>query len=72
MPGPRYHWPALELGGARAPATALGWRSAGRGSGLGAEAIEHAFPTSFRGVFPRVGARGGDGLRLSSSYMPGT
>lgn len=43
VPRPRYHWPALELGGARAPATALGWRSFGEGGGLrrglGADAL---------------------------------
>lgn len=56
VPRPRYHWPALELGGARAPATALSWRSFGAGDGLprglGADALEHTLPASFFGIFP--------------------
>ena len=86
MPGTHRYRPALGLGGARAtlplacagagrcpgPGNSAWLEERGTGERPGSGGAGARLPTSFRGVFPRVGARRGDGLGLSSSYMPGT
>lgn len=57
-PGPRRHWPALEVGGARAPATE---QRGARGGGACTLRLGSSAPHSLRGVSPRVGARRGGG-----------
>lgn len=67
--GPRRHWAALELGSARAPATARHGRErvVGHPASQGSAAclLQH-----LRGVAPGVGGRGGGELVLSPTTYP--
>lgn len=67
-PGPRRHWPSLERGGARAPATER--RGARGGGGLDARAEELVRPHSLRGGLPQSRSKERGLLGFRAHHLP--